>query len=58
MTSPGRYPGFACLGSTAYNHLSKYCGDTHFFDETTAAYKTGWTADKLLIETTYFIFYR
>ena len=58
MITPGNYPGQGCLGSTAYNQNARSCGDTTSYFEGNAAYKTGWTADQLLVHTTYFIFYR
>lgn len=58
LSSPGKYPGHGCLGSTGHNNHIWYCGDTTSYYEGNTARKTGWTADQLLIDTTYFIFYR
>ena len=58
LTSPGRYPGHGCLGSSAYTNHPTYCGDTTSYYEGDGGYKKGWTADELLVKTTYLIFYR
>ena len=57
LTTKGKYPGHGYLGLTAHNARTWYWGDTISYYQDNPEPNTWWTADQLLIKTSYTSFF-